>query len=106
MPERLLHYIEINGQPIPEPNILVWARWFETANRIVAQTQVGEATVSTVFLGFDYNFWTQGQPLLYETLIFGGDMDGREKRYATRAQALAGHEAVLRAFDSKEGIDI
>lgn len=34
--------------------------------------------------------------LLWETMIFGGPLDGTQKRYETRAKALRGHEAMVR----------
>jgi hypothetical protein len=64
--------------------------------RRVAATEVGEARVSTVFLGLDHNFFGSGPPLLYETLVFGGSMDSEMRRYATRAEALVGHDEVVR----------
>ncbi len=46
---------------------------------------------STVWVGLNYNFLHDGPPLIYETMIFGGRLDGVGERYATRAQAEAGH---------------
>jgi len=59
--------------------------------------QLGDetVTVSTVFLGIDHNFSGEGPPLLYETMVFGGDLHEGCNRYSTREEALAGHEAVL-----------
>lgn len=50
-----------------------WAREFQTADRIVAQTRVGEYFVSTVFLGIDSNYWTGADPRWFETAIFDDD---------------------------------
>lgn len=44
-----------DGIPTPERDPIAWARWFETADRRVALTRVGEYTVSTVFLGLDHS---------------------------------------------------
>ena len=50
---------------------LIWARWFETADRRVALTEVSGIRVSTVFLGLDYRFSGEGPPLLlFETMTF------------------------------------
>lgn len=64
--------------------------------RRVAWTEVGDATVSTVFLVIDHN-WDVGPPLLYETMVFrGSDMvDEGQWRYSTREAAIAGHERVV-----------
>jgi hypothetical protein len=90
------------GEPVPEPDLMTWARWFETADRIVARTILSlagtDVRVSTVFLGLDYNSGA-GPPLIYETMIFGGHHDEYQARYATRAEALAGHAAAVRLVE-------
>ena len=50
--------------------------------------------MSTVFLGLDHNFGG-GTPILWETLVFGGPLDGEMSRYETRLQAMQGHEAMV-----------
>lgn len=53
--------------------------------------------MSTVFLGLDHNF-SGGEPILFETMIFGGPLDGEQRRYHTYDQAERGHtEAVAAA---------
>ena len=89
------YILDNNGNPLIETDILTWSRWFETADRSVCRTQVGESTVSTVFLGLDHSFSEQGPPILYETMIFGGVHDQYQQRYATRAEAVAGHAAAV-----------
>jgi hypothetical protein len=85
------HYIlNAAGEPIPEPDVMRWARWFETADRHVARTELpNDVTVSTVFLGLDHSFGRD--PQLFETMIFGGDLDQTQDRYATRQAAINGH---------------
>ena len=84
------------GKPVLEPNILRWARWYESADRRVAWSDISQGVhVSTVFLGIDHNFGG-GPPLLYETMVFGGPMDQHQERYTTREEAVAGHEEVVR----------
>ncbi len=60
----------------------------------VAATRVGDARISTVFLGMDHS-WGGGPPLLFETLVFGGPLDDEMERYSTWEQAEAGHEAMV-----------
>lgn len=55
---------------------------------------VGDARVSTVFLGLDHG-WGEGPPVLYETMVFGGPLDGECERYCTRAEAVAGHALMV-----------
>lgn len=84
---------------VEEPNIVAWAMWFKSANRIVKQTQVApNVEVSTVFLGLDHQFG-DGPPLLFETMIFGGNRDGDQWRYSTYTQAAKGHKAVVSQFN-------
>lgn len=90
-------YVLRDGVPVLEPEILAWATWFENANdqRRVALTDEGDdLVVSTVFLGIDHAFGDR-PPLLYETLVRGRVLTGEMERYATRAEAEAGHEAMV-----------
>ena len=64
------------------------------ADRVVAKDQCGNAKVSTVFLGVDYDF-TGKKPLLFETMVFGGPYDGEEQRYSTWEEAEEGHKKVV-----------
>ena len=81
-------------------DVLEWAEQFEKGeDRRVARTEVplgdGEkAEVSTVFLGLDHSFG-EGPPLIFETMVFGGELDQECERYTTEAQALEGHERMI-----------
>lgn len=55
----------------------------------VDSTHVGDIWVSTVFLGLDHGY--NGIPVLFETMVFGGDYDLSCDRYHTWAEAEAGH---------------
>lgn len=77
-------------------DILEWAKWTnKDSNRRVARDSVGDATVSTVFLGLDHGWGTQ-HPVLWETAIF---RHGRSvqivARYTSHALALAGHRLIV-----------
>jgi len=87
------------GEPVPEPDLMKWGRWFETSKRSVAQDEIGDALVSTVFLGLDHAFGG-GPPILWKTMIFGGVHDGYQGRYVSRAAALEGN---ARACDLVRG---
>lgn len=80
----------------PKPATLYeWARWYETANRVVAFDALGDARVSTVFLGIAHLPYQRGVPSLFESMIFGGKLDGKQARYATWDAAEAGHQLFL-----------
>jgi hypothetical protein len=87
-------YILVNGVPTIEPDLMKWAKWFETSERRVALTNVADAHVSTIFLGLDLSFGS-GPPLLYETVVFGGALKNVTERYATAEEARRGHEAIV-----------
>ena len=64
-------------------------------HRVIVQTDVNEdVKVSTVFLELDYQ-WVDGPLPTYETLVFGGEMDGEKERYSTKDEAVAGHDAMV-----------
>lgn len=56
----------------------------------------GDCFVSTVFLSLDHNFTFRGPPILFETLVFGGEHDGLMQRYSTWDEAALGHKEVVR----------
>jgi len=80
-------YILEGRNAVPEPNAEKWAEWFEKADRLVAQTEVGASLVSTVFLGVDHAL-DDGPPMLFETMIFtDGDAGRLHRRCSTWAEA-------------------
>jgi hypothetical protein len=86
------HYI-LKGREVVPCDLMTWAKSFETSERKVAKTAIGDSSVSTVFLGLNHQ-WGDGPPLLFETLVFGGPLDGDMERYSTYEQAEAGHAAM------------
>lgn len=82
-------YYDRSGTPISD--VMTWAQQLETADRQVADTMLGDVRVSTVFLGLDHQHVPGGPPLIFETMVFGGDLDDEMERYTTEAQAVAGH---------------
>lgn len=76
--------------------LLEWAAWNEAGidRRRVALTEIlPEVRVSTVFLGLNHGFG--GPDLWFETLVFGGPLDGEMDRYTTLVGAKAGHQAMV-----------
>ncbi len=113
-----LHYIlDEQGNPVFEPNYIEWARWYETAERHIGDTTLGDIRISTVFLSLPHVSKEIGNDnmMLYETMVFAdeatlkrllelAETDDRsifsqvfggidiQKRYATRSEALQGHK--------------
>lgn len=75
-----------------------WGAFFnDTEARRVGYDKVGEARVSTVFLGIDHNFDDEGPPILFETMVFG--LLGEEEqqwRYASYEDAVEGHRRAVK----------
>lgn len=92
----LRHWIlDDDHQPVGV-GLLEWAKWFENGPRTVARTEIGDAvSVSTVFLGLDHSFGSNGPPILFESLVFGGPKDGAMERYSTWEEAEKGHAAMV-----------
>lgn len=89
-------YILKNKKVVAVDNLLEWAKWFETANRIVGRTYIDkDIKISTVFLSLDHSFEGE-KPLLFETLVFGGELDGERVRYSTWEEAEKGHEIMVK----------
>lgn len=52
----------------------------------------GNILVSTVFLGMDHGYPADPtKPVVFETMVFGGPLDGSQGRYATYELAIKGH---------------
>ena len=83
------------GKPVEAPDLLTWGRWMEndSARRVVC-TEFDGGYVSTVFLGLDHGY-TNGPPVLWETMIFGGPNDGYQDRYTSREDAERGHQKAV-----------
>lgn len=89
-----------HGKVIKVADVLEWARWFESADRRVALSAVGDTEISTVFIGFDVSFG-YGTPLWFETMCFGGKHDGETDRYGTLEEAMHGHERMVERVKSE-----
>jgi hypothetical protein len=93
-----------DGEPQPVDDVTTWARWFEEASRDdaagrrVARTNVDGVEVSTVFLGVNHDFGHHGLPMLFETMIFGGQWDQHQWRYSLRTEAQRGHDTIVAAL--------
>jgi len=89
--------------PCPGPDLLAWAKRVDET-RQTAKDTIGDVRVSTVFLGLDHQ-WGKGPPLLWETMIFGGEHDDYCDRYSSHEDAIAGHAravALVRGTACKE----
>lgn len=97
------YILDEHGDPQPEPDTFKWAQFMETAERrVAADLDEGDGSgdpaqrifVSTMFLGLDMSFHGSGPPILWETMVFGGLLDGEQARYTSREAALLGHQSM------------
>lgn len=66
----------------------------DISHRAVAQEQVGDYFVSTVFLCIDHNFLGSGPPILFETMVFDKNENSvYTERYRSYEEAEEGHKA-------------
>src|SRR6185436_5755923 len=96
-------YILDENHNLVKTDIETWAAWFEGKNRLVKKDKaivkidginVGEITVSTIFLGLDHAFGGES-PMLFETMVFGGPIDQAQDRCGTWDGALKMHELMM-----------
>lgn len=67
----------------------------------VAQDVINNVKISTVFMAIDHNYG-DGQPILFETMIFGGKYDGDQWRYSTYEEAETGHQMAFKLIAESE----
>lgn len=91
MIDRAVHYI-LEGKSTRQTDFLTWAMWYERADRTVARTEIDNIIVSTVFFGLDFSLGGENVPMLFETMILGGELDGSKARCSTWEQAEQLHE--------------
>jgi hypothetical protein len=88
-------YFDRDGKPISQRE---WALHFgDLAYKHVAITAIGDdIEISTVWIGINHRFFFDGgPPLIFETLVFGGPMDGYCWRWHNEDAARLGHEQVV-----------
>ena len=68
-------------------------------NKVERTVTKGHVEVSTIFLVFDHNWDGHGKPILFETMIFGGEHDSYQRRYYTYDEALEAHNKIVQALN-------
>ena len=85
------YVLDEKHNPIPA-TLDEWSKFTEPyCISSVVRDEVDDLCVSTVFLGINHN-WGEGPPILFETMIFGGEHDEDRWRYATWDEAIVGHK--------------
>jgi len=99
-------YYILRGEEIfEEQDHAVWSEWFESTYREVAdiaRTETAHSTVLTRFLAVNLTLAQDQPPLLFETTVDGGWLDGQGDKFATVDDARAGHQTWVERVRSAE----
>ena len=105
--EDIRYYILLGQKIVPATESEWRTMWGNPDARRVAKTEIDDILISTVFLGIDHNFIIKGPPILFETMVFGGNLDEELVRYCTYEEAERGHknmvQRVKNSLIEKEG---
>lgn len=92
------YILDENNKPVKATSVIEAAEWLEKnpERKAVKQEHIGDVRISTVFLGLDHA-WPKNDitPVLWETMIFGGEHDQYMDRYTSHEDALEGHQTAL-----------
>ena len=105
MKKKLFYVLDENDNPVATEDYLKWSEFFSSINnRSFGYTQLeGNVTVSTIFMGIDYSFGlVEKNPILFETMVFGGPLNGKIKRYSSKDDAKKGHAAIVEEIRNHE----
>ena len=95
-----MYYILNGKKAVFCKDLLQWAEEIEKCDKRIAHDIIGGVRISTVFLGLNHNYG-KGKPLLFETMVFGGEYDGDMERYSTWEEAEAGHRKMVKKVKLK-----
>lgn len=98
------YILDDDKNPIPA-SLEEYVKWKLENNIHVGKDEIGGVRVSTVFLGIDHQFG-KGPPILWETMIFGGQHNEAQSRYASHDDALKGHQVALERVKDDAALDI
>jgi hypothetical protein len=102
------YILDENGNAVRAEGLLSWAKWMEDhrAALHLAENKIGNARVSTIFLGLDYEHLAgiplpiDYKPTLWETMVFGGPYNRFMVRYTSKEDALEGHGNIVQMLTS------
>lgn len=86
----LRYILDKDNNPVACDDLEKWARFMGYHPRL-AFDKLMTAEISTVFLGINHSLHPTAPPILWETKVFGGKLDGETARYDSEAAARVGH---------------
>ena len=89
-------YYKLEGQtPVAVESFIEWSLWImSAANATVMLNELKDSIISTRFVGIDLNPGScnsESKPMVFETLVMGGTLDGKRNFYPTWDEAIQGH---------------
>jgi hypothetical protein len=87
-------YFGRDGQPI---TLMEWSDRFESDKEVAHTVLAPGNEVRTVWLGTHDDPMRPGPPLIFGTAVKGDQEWHEVRRYATEADAVAGHEEIVRS---------
>ncbi|MEH2261041.1 hypothetical protein [Nostoc sp.] len=87
-------YYKLEGQtPVAVESFMEWSLWLMSAKTTVMLNELNDSVISTKFVGIDLNpgSYPESRPMVFETLIMGGGLDGERNFYPTWDEAIQGH---------------
>lgn len=88
--------LDANKNIVGTNDICEWGEFFHSKDRFLAVEIIDTIKISTVFLGMDHGSpYDKGPPVLFETMIFGGELNGEQERYCSYDEAMAGHKIMV-----------
>lgn len=96
------YILDKDKNPIPAKDIIQANRLLADADSrrvalddIIVEDYAITITVSTVFLVLDHNHSPKGKPVLFESMIFNGELNQSLDRYRTWKEAETGHKKMV-----------
>ncbi len=94
----MFSYYKLEGQtPVAVESFIEWNLWMAAArfaDITVMYNEFNDCLISTKFVGIDLNPGScnsNSQPMVFETLVMGGVLDGKRNFYPTWDEAIQGH---------------
>lgn len=104
------YILDKNRKPVAELDMIEWGKWMTSANRKVDHTVISDVPpvhVSTVFLGIDHDFSDveTKHPLIFETMVFGGEFDTKMIRSRSWSDAEVCHKLMCEKIKTESKND-
>jgi hypothetical protein len=99
-------YYRLEGhEPVRVADLVQWAQHCDYTVRRIGWTYVGDAKVSTIFIGIDAAADETDPPQIFETAVIGGELAGLQLKSSTWVEAEAAHQAVCERLALAVAVD-